>query len=84
MDVTELLKYGLGMYIAMQSNELASQDRKAYIKDLLNFTTQRKESSFIESLERLGISEEQFASSSIIEPRIQKELMYTKKMWNFK
>lgn len=84
MDVTELLKYGLGMYIAMQSNELASQDRKAYIKDLLNFTTQRKESSFIESLERLGITEEQFASSSIIEPRIQKELMYTKKMWNFK
>ena len=84
MDMPTTLKYGLGTYIASQTNELASQDRKAYVKDFLNFTTQRKESSFIESLERLGISEEQFTSASIIKPRIEQELKLTKKMWNFK
>lgn len=84
MDATEVLKYGLGMYIATQTNELASQDREAYIKDLLRFTTMRKESSFIESLERLGISQEQFESASIIEPRVKDELTLTRKMWKFK
>ncbi len=42
MDITEVLKYGLGMYIALQTNELAKEDRRAYIKRLLSFTTQRK------------------------------------------
>lgn len=84
MDATEVLKYGLGMYIATQTNELASQDRQAYIKDLLRFTTLRKEASFIESLETLGISQEQFESGSIIEPRVKDELVYTRKMWKFK
>lgn len=84
MDATEVLKYSLGMYIAVQTNQLASQDREAYIKDLLRFTTLRKESSLIESLERLGISQEQFETASIIEPRIKDELTLTRKMWKFK
>lgn len=84
MDATEVLKYSLGMYIAAQTNQLASQDREAYIKDLLRFTTLRKESSLIESLERLGISQEQFETASIIEPRIKDELTLTRKMWKFK
>ena len=84
MDVTEVLKYSLGMYIATQTNQLASQDREAYIKDLLRFTTQRKEASFIESLETLGISQEQFETASIVEPRIKDELTLTRKMWKFK
>ena len=84
MDATEVLKYSLGMYIATQTNQLASQDREAYIKDLLRFTTLRKESSLIESLERLGISQEQFETASIIEPRIKDELTLTRKMWKFK
>jgi hypothetical protein len=84
MDITEVLKYGLGMYIATQTNQLASQDREAYIKDLLRFTTQRKEASFIESLETLGISQEQFETASIVEPRIKDELTLTRKMWKFK
>lgn len=84
MDATEVLKYSLGMYIAAQTNQLASQDREAYIKDLLRFTTLRKESSLIESLERLGISQEQFETASIIEPRIKNELTLTRKMWKFK
>ncbi len=84
MDVTELIKYGLGMYIALQTNELASQDREAYMKELLKFTTGRKESSFVESLEKLGISQNQFETASIIEPRIKEELVLTRKMWNFK
>lgn len=84
MDVTEVLKYSLGMYIATQTNELASQDREGYIKDLLRCTTLRKESSFIESLENLGISQEQFESASIVEPRIKDELVLTRKMWKFK
>ena len=83
LDATEMIKYSLGMYLAFQTNELAKENREAYLKHLFNCTTSRKETNLEESLSLLGISKEQFESCSIIEDRIKDELVYTRKKWKF-
>ena len=34
LDATEMIKYSLGMYLAFQTNELAKENREAYLKHL--------------------------------------------------
>ena len=83
LDATELMKYSLGMYLSFQTNALASEDRKEYLKNLLNATTSRRESSLIDTLDYLGISQEQFETCSLVETRVKDELKHTRKMWKF-
>ena len=83
LDATEMIKYSLGMYLAFQTNELASANREAYLKNLFNCTMSRGECSLEESLDILGISKEQFESCGLVEDRIKDELKYTRKMWKF-
>lgn len=79
LDISKTLKYATGIYLALQMNELAKENREAYIKYLLNFTTSRKESSFEESLAHLGITKEQFETGSIVAPRVDSELQLLRK-----
>lgn len=81
LDATEMIKYSLGMFLAFQTNALASENREAYLKNLFNCTMSRREVSLEESLDMLGISKEQFESCSLIEDRIKDELVYTRKRW---
>lgn len=83
LDATEMIKYSLGMYLAFQTNELAKENREAYLKRLFNCTMSRKECSLEESLNMLGISKEQFESCSLVEDRIKDELVYIRKKWKF-
>lgn len=79
-NITESMKYSLGLYLAFNMNELSKGNREEYLKHLFNFTTSRKEGSFEELVNMLNISRDEFESASLVKPTIDKEMELVKKI----
>lgn len=79
-SIIDAMKYSLGIYLSLNMNELSKENRKEYLKYLFNFTTSRKEGDFVELINMLGISQDDFESASLVKPTIDREMELVKKI----
>lgn len=79
-SIIDAMKYSLGLYLAINMNELCKENKEEYLKKLFNFTTSRKEGDFIELINMLGISKDEFESASLVKSTIDREMELVKKI----
>lgn len=83
-DFRTLCLYCLGYDIGLAMNEVASQDRKGYMKYFTNLICSRNEADFMTLLENGGINSEEFINGDILDRNIELTLKQMKKRYNIK
>ena len=81
-DYRNAIIYGLGYYTSLNLNEIRKQDIKEFNKIINNVITLRKESSFVEMVDLMGIKMEDYINGNYIYNNINDKTQLLKKRFN--